>query len=68
MAEKAKKTEAKKIEKTSVTKKANAKKDTALTDLSSANKLRLLYELQIVDSSIDNIKTVRGEQIGRAHV
>jgi Zn-ribbon protein, possibly nucleic acid-binding len=61
MAEKAKKTEAKKVEKTSVTKKVNAKKDTALTDLSSANKLRLLYELQIVDSSIDNIKTVRGE-------
>ena len=61
MADKAKKTEVKKVEKTPITKKVNAKKDVALTDLSSANKLRLLYELQIVDSSIDNIKTVRGE-------
>ncbi|MDR1552282.1 MAG: C4-type zinc ribbon domain-containing protein [Prevotellaceae bacterium] len=32
-----------------------------LSDLSSVNKLRLLYELQIIDSSIDNIKTIRGE-------
>ncbi|MDR2125673.1 MAG: C4-type zinc ribbon domain-containing protein [Prevotellaceae bacterium] len=32
-----------------------------LSDLSSVNKLRLLYELQILDSNIDNIKTIRGE-------
>ncbi|MDR1348387.1 MAG: C4-type zinc ribbon domain-containing protein [Prevotellaceae bacterium] len=32
-----------------------------LSDLSSVNKLRLLYELQIIDSSVDNIKIIRGE-------
>ncbi|MDR3286273.1 MAG: C4-type zinc ribbon domain-containing protein [Prevotellaceae bacterium] len=77
MAEKTKKTEEKKvvkasskkaaekpiIEKTKAEKPAKTKseKSSALSDLSSVNKLRLLYELQIIDSSIDNIKTVRGE-------
>ncbi|MDR2065588.1 MAG: C4-type zinc ribbon domain-containing protein [Prevotellaceae bacterium] len=37
------------------------KKSKSQSDLSAVNKLRLLYELQIIDSSIDNIKTIRGE-------
>ncbi|MDR1984950.1 MAG: C4-type zinc ribbon domain-containing protein [Prevotellaceae bacterium] len=64
MAEKTKKTEVKKVEKPStkkVTAKSGYKKDTLLSDLSSVNKLRLLYELQTIDSSIDNIKIIRGE-------
>jgi predicted nucleic acid-binding Zn-ribbon protein len=73
MAEKAKKTEAKKVEKSSVTKKASekttaeksetkkVKTESSASDLSSANKLKLLYELQTVDSEIDKIVTVRGE-------
>ncbi|MDR0420230.1 MAG: C4-type zinc ribbon domain-containing protein [Prevotellaceae bacterium] len=64
MAEKIKKTEAKKVEKTSAkstTAKSETQKSATLSDLSSVNKLRLLYELQIIDSSVDNIKTIRGE-------
>ncbi|MDR3226458.1 MAG: C4-type zinc ribbon domain-containing protein [Prevotellaceae bacterium] len=77
MAEKTKKTEAKKVAKTSSKKatekpivekakteksaKTKSDKSSALSDLSSVNKLRLLYELQVIDSSIDNIRTVRGE-------
>jgi predicted nucleic acid-binding Zn-ribbon protein len=64
MAEKTKKTEAKKVEKTSVKStvaKSETKKSAVLSDLSSVNKLRLLYELQIIDSNVDNIKTIRGE-------
>ena len=45
----------------STTEKSVSKKETLMSDLSSVNKLRLLYELQVIDSSIDNIKTVRGE-------
>ena len=66
---KAKKTETAKVEKTSTkkvtekpaTEKNVSKKDAAVSDLSSVNKLRLLYELQAIDSSIDNLKTIRGE-------
>ncbi|MDR0754801.1 MAG: C4-type zinc ribbon domain-containing protein [Prevotellaceae bacterium] len=69
MAEKTKKRETKKVEKTSTKKtaekstttKSESKKIGMLSDLSSVNKLRLLYELQIIDSNIDNIKTIRGE-------
>jgi predicted nucleic acid-binding Zn-ribbon protein len=69
MAEKTKKKETKKAEKTSAKKiteksapsKSEMKKSKSQSDLSAVNKLRLLYELQIIDSSIDNIKTIRGE-------
>ncbi|MDR1199917.1 MAG: C4-type zinc ribbon domain-containing protein [Prevotellaceae bacterium] len=64
MAEKTKKKEVKKVEKTSAKStatKSETKKNTMLSDLSSVNKLRLLYELQIIDSSVDNLKIIRGE-------
>lgn len=53
---KSKKTEAEKV-----TEKTADKKEALLSDLSSVNKLRLLYELQVIDSNVDNIKTIRGE-------
>jgi predicted nucleic acid-binding Zn-ribbon protein len=60
-----KKTETKKVEKTSVKKvteqPAKATSETKKSSPLSVNKLRLLYELQIIDSEIDNIKTIRGE-------
>jgi predicted nucleic acid-binding Zn-ribbon protein len=36
-------------------------KNTEVTELSSEEKLRILYELQQIDSKIDRIKTLRGE-------